>query len=159
MVHKWFVLRFYSPVNPLGSCQAWSVNLITLFPEQGWSSKRLPSICAHAFARNWQLPFLNQRKGKNDHRKYFMIKRHERMMPFCWGSNMWPPDLQSDAHLTEPTRPTWSIHDLVYSQTSMARTALGPWKFVRDNGSSSHWGLIIAQGQKANKNNPGMSFP
>ena len=30
--------------------------------------------CAHSFARNWQLPFLNQWKGQNDHRKYFMIK-------------------------------------------------------------------------------------
>ena len=26
----------------------------------------------------------------------------------------------------------------IYSQTSMARTSLGPWKFVRDMGSSSH---------------------
>ena len=25
-----------------------------------------------------------------------------------------------------------------YSRTSMARTSLGPWKFVRDMGSSSH---------------------
>ena len=42
---------------------------------------------------------------------------------------------------------------LSYSRTSMARTSLGPWKFVRDTGSSSHRGLIIAQGQKANENN------
>ena len=25
-----FVLRFYGPVNPMGSCQAWSVNLSSL---------------------------------------------------------------------------------------------------------------------------------
>ena len=31
-----------------------------------------------------------------------------------------------------------------YSRTSMARTSLGPWKFVRDMGSSSHLGLIMA---------------
>ena len=36
-----------------------------------------------------------------------------------------------------------------YRRTSMARTALGPWKFVRDMGCSSHWGLIRAQDQKA----------
>ena len=30
--------------------------------------------CAHSFTRNWQLPFLNQWKGENDRRKYFMIK-------------------------------------------------------------------------------------
>ena len=29
---------------------------------------------AHSFARNWQLPFLNQRKGENDRRKYFATK-------------------------------------------------------------------------------------
>ena len=44
-----------------------------------------------------------------------------------------------------------------YSRTSMARTSLGPWKFVPDMGSSSHWGLIIAQGQTANENNLEMS--
>ena len=31
--------------------------------------------CAHSFAKNWQLPFLNQRKGENDRRKYFMSFR------------------------------------------------------------------------------------
>ena len=28
--------------------------------------------CAYSFARNWQLPYLNQRKGENDCRKYFV---------------------------------------------------------------------------------------
>ena len=37
----------------------------------------------------------------------------------------------------------------MYSRTSVARTSLGSWKFVRDMGSSSHWGLIIAPGQEA----------
>ena len=37
--------------------------------------------CAHSFARNWKLPYLNQLKGENDHRKYFMINLHERMLP------------------------------------------------------------------------------
>ena len=36
--------------------------------------------CAHSFARNWQLPFLNQRKGENDRRKYFIINLHVRML-------------------------------------------------------------------------------
>ena len=48
---------------------------------------------------------------------------------------------------------------VTYSRTSMARTSVGPWKFVRDMGSSSHWELFIAQGEKANENNLGMSFP
>ena len=41
----------------------------------------------------------------------------------------------------------------------MARTPLGPWKFVRDMGSSSNWGLIMAPGQEANNDNLGESFP
>ena len=33
------------------------------FTGQAWSSKRLYNkYCAHSFARNWQLPFLNQRE-------------------------------------------------------------------------------------------------
>ena len=39
------------------------------------------SLHNHTFtARNWQLPFLNQQKGENDHRKYFMINLYERML-------------------------------------------------------------------------------
>ena len=47
---------------------------------------------------------------------------------------------------------------LLYSRTSMAQTSLGPWKIVRDMGSSSHWGLIIGPGQEANSNDLGKSF-
>ena len=38
---------------------------------------------------------------------------------------------------------TW--REFISSKTSMARTCLGPWKFIRDMGSSSHWGLIMAK--------------
>ena len=34
----------------------------------------LNSLIRHSFARNRQLPFLNQRKRENDRRKYFMTK-------------------------------------------------------------------------------------
>ena len=40
------------------------------------------------------LPFLNQRKGENDRRKYFMINLHERMLPTSTGvepSTSWSP--------------------------------------------------------------------
>ena len=40
----------------------------------------------------------------------------------------------------------------------MARTSLGPWKFVRDMGSSSHWGLIMTPVQEANSDNLEKSF-
>ena len=42
-------------------------------PGQTYSSKRLTSTCSQSFTRNWQLPFLNQQKGENDCRKYFMM--------------------------------------------------------------------------------------
>ena len=39
----------------------------------------------YSFTRNWHLPFLNQRRGENDHRKYFMISLHKRMLPDLGG--------------------------------------------------------------------------
>ena len=45
-----------------------------------------------------------------------------------------------------------------HNRTSMARTALRPWKFVRDMGSSSHSGLIMTSDQEANSDNLGKSF-
>ena len=50
--------------------------------------------CAYSFARNWQLPFLYQRKGENDRRKYFMINLHKRMLPTSAGvepATSWSP--------------------------------------------------------------------
>ena len=110
------VLRFYGPVNPMGSCQAWSVCLTTLLlgrlsPLSGYNQ-----YCAHSFARNWQLPFLNQQQGENDHRKYFMTNLYERLLPTWWGSNPQPPDHQSeDALLTEPQRPAWSVFISIFT--------------------------------------------
>ena len=60
--------------------------------------------CAHSFARNWQLPFLNQRKGGNDRIKYFMPNLHEGMLPTRRGLNPQSPDHQLDAHPTELPR-------------------------------------------------------
>ena len=99
------MLRFYGPVNPMGSCRARSVYLTTrllgrLSPLSGYQ------YCAHSFARNWQLPFLNQRKGENDRRKYFTINLHERMLPTSVGVE--PGDLlvsSRTAHPTQPPRP------------------------------------------------------
>ena len=58
-----FVLRFYSPVNPSGSCRAWSVYL-TFFSWEGLVLS-LPliqegqlSVCGKTN--------VNQRKGEND---------------------------------------------------------------------------------------------
>ena len=54
-----FVLRFYGPVKPMGSCRARSVYLTTRLLGRR-SPLRVNQYCAHSFARNWQLSFLNQ---------------------------------------------------------------------------------------------------
>ena len=50
------------------------MNLSTLFLGS------LPVLSAHFFASYWQLPFLDQRKGENGIRNYFMSSPHERML-------------------------------------------------------------------------------
>ena len=40
----------------------------------------LTSTCAHLFARNWQLPFLNQQEGENDCIIYFMINLYKKTL-------------------------------------------------------------------------------
>ena len=72
-------LRFYGPVNLLGSVKSVSLPNHT-FLWQAYSCKWVTSFCAHYFARNGQLLFLNQQKGENYLRKYFMINLHERML-------------------------------------------------------------------------------
>ena len=76
-----FMLRFYGPVKSNGVMSSTVILPNHAFTGQALSSKRLTSI-VH---RNWQLPFLNQRKGENDRRKYFMINLHERMLPTSAG--------------------------------------------------------------------------
>ena len=49
---------------------------MSIFEEYGAFNQ----YCALSFARNWQLPFLDQQKRENDHKTYFMINHHERML-------------------------------------------------------------------------------
>ena len=53
------------------------------YPHCSWASLlcRLPARSAHSVASNWQLPYMNQRKGENGRRNDFMTKLHERMLP------------------------------------------------------------------------------
>ena len=62
------------------SCHFWRGQLAC--PHCSWTSLlgRWPVFSGHSFASNWKLPFLNQRKGENDRRNYFMTKLHERML-------------------------------------------------------------------------------
>ena len=75
--------------------------------------------CAHSFARNWQLPFLNQRKGENDRRKYFMINLHERMLRPRRGLNPRPPGLQSDGASNWVTEALMWIYWLIWTFTAV----------------------------------------
>ena len=52
------------------------------YPQCSWASLlgSLPVLSAHSFPSNWQLSFLNQPKGENGRRNYFMTNVHERML-------------------------------------------------------------------------------
>ena len=106
-----FVLRFYGPVNPMGSCRVRSVYLTTHLLGR-LSPLSVNQHCAHSSARNWQLPFLNQREGENDRRKYFMINLHERMLPTLAGVELTTSCRM--AHPTEPPRPQFFVMSQLY---------------------------------------------
>ena len=88
-----FVLRFYGPVNRIGSCRARSVYLTTrllgrLSPLSG------KSVLCTFFHQKLTTALLNQRKGESNRRKYFMITLHERMLPTSAGvepATSWSP--------------------------------------------------------------------
>ena len=79
-----------------------SIHLSTLFlvrcsPLSGW---------AYSFPRNWQVPFLNQQKGENDHQKYFIITLHERKLPdpvWIKPVTSWSPARPASGCATEPS--------------------------------------------------------
>ena len=81
--------------------------LITLFLGRLSPLSSLPVFVKIRLQKNNHslLPFLNQLKRENDHRKYFTINLHERMLQAQRGSNQWPSDYQSDAQPTGPPRP------------------------------------------------------
>ena len=86
------------------------------FTGQALSSKRLTSI-VHILSpeTDRQLPFLNQRKGEKDRRKYFMINLHERMLPTSAGvepATSWSPVGRASNWATE----AGPIKDYLYLQ-------------------------------------------
>ena len=79
------------------------------YPHCFWASLlgSLPVLSAHSFASNWQLPFLNQQKGENGCRNYFMTNLHGRMLPDV---RIEPTIVRADAHPTELPCP--ATHDV-----------------------------------------------
>ena len=57
---------------PYGSCCSWAGLL---------GSLQVPILSSHYFVSNWQLLFLNHRKGETGRRNYFMTNLHEIMLP------------------------------------------------------------------------------
>ena len=53
------------------------------YPHCSWASLlgSLPVLSAHSFANNWQMPFLNQRKGDDERRNFFMTKFPRKNVP------------------------------------------------------------------------------
>ena len=85
------VLVFYSPSTHFRSFQARSVNLATL----SWANLlgSVPVLSAHLFPSNWQIPFLNRRKGENSCRNIFMTKSQQKNVA---GLGLEPATAQSD---------------------------------------------------------------
>ena len=94
-----FVLRFYSKVNPLGSCRAQSVYLTGCLLGRLSPLSGLPVFCTF-FCQKLTTVLLESAEW----RKYFKINLHERKLPTWQGSNPQPPDHQLDVHPTEPRR-------------------------------------------------------
>ena len=69
--------------------------------------------CAHSFARNWQLPILNQQKGENDSRNDQTPRQN---VADFWGSNPQPPDHQLDAQPAEQTVIYESTKTVIYER-------------------------------------------
>ena len=91
-------MRFYGPVNPMGSCQARSDYLTTLL--LGMPS---PLSCLSSIVRILSPETVENISWSNS---------HERMLPTRWGSNQQPPAQQSEVHPTEPPRSAKIVVDL-----------------------------------------------
>ena len=75
-----FVLEFYGPVNPMGSCRARSVDLITLLLSRLNPLSGKTSIVHFFRQKLTTAPWISGRE-RTIVEKYFMINLHDRMLP------------------------------------------------------------------------------
>ena len=75
--------EFYGQFNCYGHVKP-VIKSTHTFPGLTYTSMRSTSTCAHTYARNWQLPFLNQRKRENQWRNVSMINLNESHMTDLW---------------------------------------------------------------------------
>ena len=101
-------------------------------PSDLYAQRRFRSACAYA------------KSDQNFHGAHF---GQQRVQGFLYGQRSLcsgGPDAQAGlnfrwAHMSEGTfSHVYFSREIKYSRTSMARAYLGPWKFVRNMGSSSH---------------------
>ena len=98
--------------------------------------------CTYSFARNWQLPFLNQRKGENDHRKYFMINLHEeccRPRQVMESATSWSPVGHASNEPPRPAVGTISTY-MGYNKTKKNNSRL--LKYTVEHGWLEHQWLV-----------------
>ena len=96
-----FVLRFYGPVKPMGSCRARCLPNHT-FTGHALSSKRLTSIAHILSPETDNCPsWISGRERMTVKNISWSISTKECCRPWR-GLNPRPPGLQSDAHPTEP---------------------------------------------------------
>ena len=79
---------------------------------------RLTSTCAHSFGRNWQLPFLNQQKGGNDHKNISWSISTKECCQSQQGSNLQPRWLTLWKHaytILDPLKPHFYILKLGFT--------------------------------------------
>ena len=102
---------------------------------------------AHSFARNWQVPFLNQRKGENYRRKYSMINLHERNLPTSAGvepATSWSPFGRASNWATEAGQLCcWGNCNIILARLTLSM--LGKNKTTADDISSWSSFLIFPE--------------
>ena len=102
-----FVLRFYAAVNPLGSCQVWSVYLITLFLDELSPLSGKPEFVHIHVPETDNCPsWISRRERMTIENISWSISMKECCQTRL-GSNSWP-DHQSDIYVTEPLF-TWNV--------------------------------------------------
>ena len=102
-----FLFRFYGSVNPVVSCRARSIYLTKCLLGRLSPLSSYPVLCTffHQKQKTALLESAGEREWPHKIKIYFMISLQERMLAARRGSNMQPPDHQSDGYPTEPPRP------------------------------------------------------
>ena len=98
-----FVLRFYGPVNPMGSYLAWSVYLNTLLLDRFIPLIGNPVLCTF-LRQKLTTALLESAEGREWPKKIVHDQSPRKKVPTWSGSNQQSPVHQLDAHPTQSSR-------------------------------------------------------